>query len=137
MIGLVAVMAIGITGSLAGLVDTKFPATSLRASLTQDFSTSSYYLLRLRLLHPIAAVMGGIYLVWIILKSSATQVHFSPRSSALIMVFILQVALGAMNVILLAPVWLQIVHLLVADLFWILLVLASANLLFEIKGCRN
>jgi hypothetical protein len=38
---------------------------------------------------------------------------------------------------LLAPVWLQIVHLLVADLFWILLVLASANLLFEIKGCRN
>lgn len=132
-IGLVAVMVIGITGSLAGLVDTKFPATSFRASLVQDFSTSSYYLLRLRLLHPIAAVMGGIYVVWIILKVSARQVQFSPWSSALIIVFILQVVLGAMNVILLAPVWLQIVHLLVADLFWVLLVLASANLLFEIK----
>lgn len=36
-----------------------------------------------------------------------------------------------MNVVLLAPVWLQIVHLLVADLFWILLVLVSANLLLE------
>jgi len=36
-----------------------------------------------------------------------------------------QIALGAMNVILLAPVWLQMTHLLVAEIFWILLVLAS------------
>jgi hypothetical protein len=32
-----------------------------------------------------------------------------------------------MNVILLAPVWLQMTHLLVAEIFWILLVLASAD----------
>jgi hypothetical protein len=35
-----------------------------------------------------------------------------------------------MNVILLAPVWLQLTHLLVAEVFWILLVLASADILF-------
>jgi heme A synthase len=40
-----------------------------------------------------------------------------------------QMALGATNVILLAPIWLQITHLLVAEMFWILLVLASADLL--------
>ena len=127
-IGLAAVMIIGITGSLAGLVDTTFPATSLRASLMQDFSASSYHLLRLRLLHPIAAMIGGIYVVWIISKGSTRHVRFSPRPSVLIMVFILQIALGAMNVVMLAPVWLQIVHLFIADVFWILLVLASANL---------
>jgi len=33
-----------------------------------------------------------------------------------------QMALGATNVILLAPIWLQITHLLVAEMFWILLV---------------
>jgi len=33
-------------------------------------------------------------------------------------------------VILLAPVWLQMTHLLVAEMFWILLVLASADQLF-------
>jgi len=38
---------------------------------------------------------------------------------------------GIMNVILLGPVWLQMVHLVVADLFWICLVLASAELAFE------
>jgi len=36
-----------------------------------------------------------------------------------------------MNVLLLAPVWLQIVHLFVAELFWVLVVLASADLLFS------
>jgi len=41
-----------------------------------------------------------------------------------------QIALGAMNVILLTPVWLQMTHLLVAEIFWILLVLASADQLF-------
>jgi heme A synthase len=41
-----------------------------------------------------------------------------------------QIALGAINVILLAPIWLQMMHLLVADVFWIPLVLASADLLF-------
>lgn len=35
-----------------------------------------------------------------------------------------------LNVLLLAPVWLQLVHLLVAELFWIVVVLASANLAF-------
>jgi hypothetical protein len=35
-----------------------------------------------------------------------------------------------MNVILLAPLWLQLTHLLVAEVFWILLVLASADHLF-------
>jgi heme A synthase len=45
-------------------------------------------------------------------------------------VLIGQTGLGILNVILVAPAWLQIVHLLVAELFWVLVVLASANLLF-------
>jgi hypothetical protein len=36
-----------------------------------------------------------------------------------------------LNVLLLAPVWVQIAHLLVADALWILLVLASTNLVLE------
>jgi len=38
---------------------------------------------------------------------------------ALTGLFLLQLGLGVFNVILLAPVWLQLVHLLVADLVWI------------------
>ena len=128
-LGLVAVMVIGVTGSLASLGDTLFPVGSLRHALMQDFSSSSDALLRLRLLHPVAAVMGSIYVLWLLWNFWGKR----DRSSwALVLAVTLtaQIALGAMNVILLAPVWLQMTHLLVAEVFWILIVLASADLLF-------
>src|SRR5215510_2506755 len=128
--GLLATMCIGITGSLAALGDTLFPATSLRASFIQDFSSANV-LLRLRFLHPVAAAIAAIYVVWLIQKSLNNR---GPSSSQVVMpggVLIGQIALGILNVVLLAPVWLQIVHLLVAELFWVLVVLASANLLFS------
>lgn len=127
--GLLATMCIGITGSVAALGDTLFPAVSLKASLIQDFS-SGIILLRLRFLHPVAAVLGASYVLWILLRNSKT-----PRRSwnqvGLAAVLITQIGLGILNVILLAPLWLQIVHLLVAELFWVLVVLASADLLFS------
>jgi heme A synthase len=43
----------------------------------------------------------------------------------------MQVGIGMANVLFLAPVWLQIAHLFVADALWILLVLASADLVLE------
>ena len=42
------------------------------------------------------------------------------------MVFI-QLIAGAVNIALLAPVWMQIVHLLLADLLWIALVILLAE----------
>ncbi len=100
-------------------------------------ASTSHYLLRLRLLHPVTVVLGAIYVLWIVLKSSRRQAHSSKTLPFLISTLILQAGLGVMNVILLAPVWLQIVHLLVADLFWILLVFASADLLLEIRSCQS
>jgi len=128
--GLLATMCIGITGSLAALGDTLFPATSLRASFIQDFSSANV-LLRLRFLHPVAAAIAAIYVVWLIQKSLNNRGHSSRQVVMPGGVLIGQIALGILNVVLLAPVWLQIVHLLVAELFWVLVVLASANLLFS------
>ena len=127
--GLLATMFIGITGSLAALGDTLFPASSLRASFIQDFSSGNI-LLRLRLLHPLAAGIGAMYVVWLIQKNLKNRGHSSSQVVMLAGVLIGQIGLGILNVMLLAPVWLQIVHLFVAELFWVLVVLGSANLLF-------
>jgi heme a synthase len=135
-LGLLATISIGITGSIAALGDTLFPATSLRASLVQDFSSGNI-LLRLRFLHPIAAAIGTIYVLWIIFKSSKTLGRVSNQVVMLAGVLIAQVGLGILNVILLAPIWLQIVHLFVAELFWVSVVLASANLLFPAANQSN
>jgi heme a synthase len=130
-LGLIATMCIGIAGSLAALGDTIFPAASLRSSLIHDFSSGGHGLLHVRLLHPIAAAISAFYFLWLILKSSGNRVRSPQTFRFLAGMFVLQAGFGVMNVILLAPVWLQIVHLLVADLFWILLVLASPHLLLE------
>jgi cytochrome c oxidase assembly protein subunit 15 len=128
-LGLVSVMAIGMTGSLASLGDTIFPVGSLRHALMQDFSSSSHVLLRLRLLHPVAAVMGSIYVLWQIWKFWGKRDR-SAWTLVLAGTVTAQIALGALNVLLMAPIWLQTTHLLVAEVFWILIVLASADLLF-------
>jgi len=126
ILGLASVMVIGMTGSLASLGDTIFPADSLRHAVLQDFSPSSPLLLRLRVLHPIAVVVGSLYVLWLVHTFWRKQER-SAWISVLPITLTGQIALGAMNLILLAPVWLQMTHLLAAQIFWILLVLASAD----------
>jgi cytochrome c oxidase assembly protein subunit 15 len=50
---------------------------------------------------------------------------------------LLQLLAGLVNVFLLAPVWLQIVHLLLADLLWIALVLLAAAYLSSSSASRT
>jgi cytochrome c oxidase assembly protein subunit 15 len=129
--GLLATMIIGITGTIAALSDTLFPATSLRSSLAQDFSSGAPTLLHLRLAHPAVAVVASAYVLWVIFKIALSPTGRSGAAIALVILFVAQIGIGTTNVVLLAPVGLQILHLFVADLLWIVLVLASADLLFH------
>jgi heme A synthase len=124
-------MVTGITGAVTALADTLFPSTSLASSLAQDFRSGEPVLLRVRLLHPAVATVAAGYVVWVILRSSAGRDRLSRSAIALITLLFVQVGIGMTNVFLLAPVWVQISHLFVADALWILLVLASADLVLE------
>jgi len=137
VVGLLAVLAIGMTGTVAALGDTLFPAPSLRASILRDFSSGSPGLLHFRLLHPLLAVIAGIYVIWVVVKNTSRPIGQSRASMALIMLLFAQVGIGMLNVLTLAPVWLQILHLLVADVIWISLVLASAALVLENPYARS
>ena len=129
--GLTSVMITGMTGSLAALGDTIFPSTNLQASIAQDLSSSSHFLLKLRLFHPVVAAIAFFYVLWMAQRLSKGE-HGSPGILPFLSAALLaQVALGVLNVFLLAPVWLQLVHLLGAEIFWILLVAASADALFR------
>ena len=125
---LLMLLLAGATGAVAALGDTLFPATSLTSSLAQDFSSNSHYLLRLRILHPAIALLAALFLAW-----AVAAVWRSPNRTlqclAVIagIVLCLQVTLGALNVVLLAPMWLQMAHLFVADVLWITLVLLAAE----------
>jgi cytochrome c oxidase assembly protein subunit 15 len=128
----VGVVVVGVSGAVAALGDTLFPATSLAHALQQDLSPTSHVLLRLRMLHPTLALIVVLALIMIAprltLDSRIAPGVIAPGSCVALLAG-LQAALGGLNVLLLAPVWLQLVHLLVADLLWMALVLLAASAL--------
>ena len=129
--GLATTIIVGITGSIAALGDTLFPAASLRASFAQDFAASSPWLLRLRLVHPACALIAALFAVWLVARSrkagAATTAYSVSLGSWVLGLLGLQFALGIADVLLLAPAWMQLVHLLGADLYWIALVLLATE----------
>jgi len=129
------VLVVSVSGAVAALGDTLFPATSLAHALEQDLSPTSHALLRLRVIHPTLAVIVALALIVIAprLPIDGDETHgggapghgLGPGARVALLAG-LQAALGGLNVLLLAPVWLQLVHLLVADLLWMAVVLLGA-----------
>jgi len=130
MVGIFVVLVVGVTGSLAALGDTLFPASSLGAALTEDFSSTSGWLVRWRWTHPTIAFLASIFLIWILVRAAQRSAHWDNRGlSALVLVLLAaQYVLGVLDVVILAPVWLQVAHLLGADLLWSALVVLTARL---------
>ena len=146
--GLATTIFVGITGSIAALGDTLFPAASLHASIAQDFAVHSPLLLRLRIIHPVLALIAAAFAIWLATRArracpcESPEIGTSPRTSnstetgrarlaRLVLILLgLQFALGIADVLLLAPAWMQLLHLLGADLFWIALVLLAADTLW-------
>ena len=127
--GCAALLVAGGSGAVAALGDTLFPAATLREAVAADLSATSHFLLRLRVLHPILAIGAGVT-VAVIATRLGRGLAGSPRlRRGLIATVALQLVLGFANVVLLAPVWLQLVHLLVADAIWIGFVLLGAQAL--------
>jgi cytochrome c oxidase assembly protein subunit 15 len=130
----VVMIIVGVTGSLAALGDTLFPPSSLGAAFQQDFSATSEWLVRWRWTHPSVAILAGVFLVWLQVRAtrqcSHGGSHWDNRAlSALVLILLaLQYGLGILDVALLAPIWLQILHLLGADVLWAAIVVLAARL---------
>ncbi len=125
--GLAAILLVGMSGTLAALSDTLFPATSVRAALAQDFANGSSWLQHLRFVHPATAVIAGLFICWLLLRSVPRPAE-RKLASGVLLLLALQCALGVADVALLAPLWMQITHLLGADILWIALVLLAARI---------
>ncbi len=128
-LGVLATLVVGVSGSLAALGDTLFPSTSLAGAFHQDFSSTAPLLLRIRWIHPASAVIAGAFIAWLLVQSfrRAATLRTHNLGIAVLCTLLGQYVLGIADVLLRAPTWLQIVHLLVADIFWICLVLLTAS----------
>jgi len=132
LVGLVSTVAVGVTGSLAALGDTLFP----NATMAQDFARTSPWTLRLRWVHPAASLLAGIFILGIMWASGAHKSGANRKLTvAVVGLLLFQYALGGLDVLLRAPTWMQIVHLLGADIFWAVLLVLTARIVIVPLGC--
>ncbi len=129
----VSVLVVAVTGSLSALGDTLYPAKTLMEGMQQDFAPTASYLLQHRPLHPLSAICATA----IVLAMCASSTRFRPdaRTKQLALttsgLMVFQVVLGLVNLVYLAPIPLQLLHLLTANFLWISLVVTAANALSE------
>lgn len=128
-IAFLALLLVGTSGAVAALGDTLYPARSLLGALAEDLSPTSSVLVRLRLLHPILALAGTLLAA---LAAARVLQRTDERAArrwawAVSLLSLVQVGAGLVNVVLLAPVWMQILHLLLADAVWVSLVVLAAR----------
>ena len=127
-IGLALVVATAMSGAVTALGDTLFPRevvpeAGLFADIAADLSAGNHFLIRLRIVHPMLAILTAGYLLWLL----AGVADVSRWAEAAMYLVAAEVAVGFMNIGLAAPWWLQISHLLVAQALWMSLVLTRAS----------
>lgn len=127
-VGAAAILLAGVSGAVAALGDTLYPSGSLAEALAADMSAASHVFVRLRLFHPGIALGAAVLLILTGLKSAYEGRGLVRRLGAWVAVLAcVQVLAGFVNVLLLAPVWMQIVHLLIADALWLAYILLGAG----------
>jgi heme A synthase len=124
-----------ITGAVAALGSHLFPSLSLIEGLTKDLAQGAHPALRLRILHPILGLTVP-FALWFILSNSTLM---APNGSVKMMyrsftiaVFVMLV-IGVVTLITLAPVWLKLSHLTMANV----LVVLAARCVFHTSRPRQ
>ena len=133
----VALLVTGASGAIAALGDTLFPAKGLTDALRQDLSPSAHWLVQLRVMHPFLAI-GAAFVLLAVRQAVETARSVASRHAGALsarksrelafagtqlrIAVVGQVAFGFLNFLLLAPTWMQLVHLLAAQLVWLALV---------------
>jgi heme A synthase len=122
-----------VSGAVTALGDTLYPVDGtepLAARLVREQSNTVHFLIRLRVFHPVLAVVGAVALLG--LAPRLAQLGGSPeaqRTAHFVTLLVLaEVAAGAVNVLLGAPAPMQILHLGLGSgawLFWVRLAAAA------------
>ena len=134
-LGVVLLLLVGLSGSLAALSSMLFPSATLAEGVAKDFSPTSHMILRLRLSHPILSILTSVYLIflagWLKAKSGDAKVGW--WSNAVSLLVVIQVIFGGATLLTLGPIIMQLGHLLLADAVWIAFVLLVASYLNSAK----
>lgn len=127
-VGLGLMLVLGMAGAVTALGDLLFlPADGSTPieTVKRDFAVTASVIENLRVVHPMLAVLTSAFLVWlgVFLRRERPGAEVRRWSAVLWGVLAVQMVAGFSNVILKAPGWMQLVHLLLALALWLALVM--------------
>jgi heme A synthase len=122
IVGGVSIVLLAATGAVTALADTLFPKSGSGLADTGE----AHFLTDLRIVHPVLAVAAASIGWWVSGRVNGVR---SRAGSALPLLVGLMLISGSLNIVLGVPLWMQLLHLLLADTLWIAYVLASAQAL--------
>jgi heme A synthase len=129
VVTLALIVVLGISGVIAALGDTLFPSRNFLEGWARDFDASANIFVRLRIWHPVIAAIAGAWTLYYAGSAALRRPDVRKPAVFVIGALVCQILAGVTNLLLAAPVWMQLLHLLLADLLWISLVFFGATLL--------
>lgn len=131
-IGLISAILFSAMGAVTALGDTLFPAEALFSGVPHGLEGAGRFLVQLRVIHPIMAILTSSYLFLVVrhLLNREMGSRTDKRGKWLLTVIGVQVMAGGFTVLTLAPIFMQILHLLLADVFWISLVVYALEIYY-------
>lgn len=134
LIGGIVLLLTGITGAITALGDTLFPAVTLSEGLAQDLMRDAHLYMRLRVFHPFMAMAAAAFILfaalWVLRQNNPTSPQRLLRLAAIATVSS-QTAVGFLNIVWLTPIPLQMLHLLLADILWIVWTALALSPVYE------
>lgn len=119
-IGLLLILVIGISGAVTSLADTLFPPSTFTETMNEWIDPTAHVLQRLRPYHPFFAIAFGLAIIAYLdhFFNPMTERGKKLKTWIKALIFV-QFGLGMLNIVLHVPLYMQITHLLIAELIWI------------------
>lgn len=128
-------LLVGISGAVTALGDTLYPveAGALAERLQRDLGAGAHFLQRLRLMHPLLACGLGFFtgvVAYGLSSARAAGPTVRRWGSWVLVLTVVQLCAGVINVMLSAPGWMQVVHLLLGTALWVAAVVFTLHVVW-------
>lgn len=130
---LVGMMLLGAGGAITALGDTLVIGGGIDPETDPVVAT----LVAARVYHPTMAFVVLALMVWAVLAGRRAAPEAGTLGLVVLGLYLTQMLIGAVNVWLMAPVWIQMVHLLMTDFIWMGLIFFAAQVLSAPRGLES
>lgn len=129
----VGIVLVSLAGAITALGDTLFPIRppssggGLVAHLAEGLQSDVHFLVRLRVVHPLLALGVGFAALFVLQRWTDASGQLGRLARWVVALLWTQLTVGLVNIVLAAPGWMQLAHLLVGEALWAALVIFLAT----------